>query len=146
MRGCSRVQLRQVDAGAGAHIVPARFGRPVEQSGRRAPHVAGIGDRGNAELARDDVVRQRCNVVLGDVAREFFAEPGADGASQMAGDILPCFDPGPHFPVRLPNRRLHPLDPFLDDLIDGLAFLRLLHFPVAEGFGKRRSAYAAIRN
>jgi hypothetical protein len=40
-----------------------------------------------------------------------------------------------HFAVRLANRRLHPFDPRRNDLIDGLAFLGLLHFPVAEGFG-----------
>ena len=137
-----RVELRQVDAGAGGHIVAARFRRPVEQARGRAPHVAGIGDRGNAELACHDVVRERCDVVLGDFARDLLAEPGAEEAPQMAGDVLPAFDPGPHFAVRLADRRLHPLDPLLDDLVDGLASLGLLHFPVAEGFGERRSACA----
>ena len=38
-----RVELRQVDAWAGGHIVAARFRRPVEQARGRAAHVAGIG-------------------------------------------------------------------------------------------------------
>ena len=45
-------------------------------------------------------------------------------------------------PSGLLDRRLHPLDPLLDDLIDGLAFLCLPHFPVAEGLGERRGAGA----
>ena len=73
---------------------------------------------------------------------DLLAEPGADEAPQVAGDVLPAFDPGPHFAVRLLDRRLHPVDPLLDDLVDGLAFLGLLHFPVAEGLGERRSARA----
>jgi hypothetical protein len=56
----------------------------------------------------------------------FLPSRGAEEAPQMAGDVLPAFDPGPHFPVRLANRRLHPLDPLLDDLVDGLASFRLL--------------------
>ena len=60
-----------------------------------------LADRWNAELACHDVVRQRCNVVLGDFAGELLAEPGADEPPQMAGDVLPAFDPGPHLAVRL---------------------------------------------
>ena len=73
---------------------------------------------------------------------ELLAEPGADEAPQMARDVLPAFEPGPHLAVRLLDRRLHPVDPLLDDLVNGLAPLRLLRFPVAEGFGERRRACA----
>ena len=52
---------------------------------------------------------------------ELLAEPGADEAAEVAGDVLPAFEPGPHLAVGLPDRRLHPLDPLLDDLVDGLA-------------------------
>jgi hypothetical protein len=38
--------------------------------------------------------------------------------------------------VGLLDRHLHPLNPFLDDLIDGLSALGLLHLAVAEGFGE----------
>ena len=58
--------------------------------------------------------------------------------------LLPAFEPGAHFPVRLLDRRLHPRNPLPDDLISnlGLAPLRLPHFPVAEGLGERGSACA----
>src|SRR6266702_535993 len=44
----------------------------------------------------------------------------------MARNIFPTFDPGPHFPIWLANRRFHPIDPLLDDLVDGLALFRPL--------------------
>ena len=141
MRGCSGSSFGRLTQGL-AVVVAARFRRPVEQAGRRAPHVAGAGDRGNAELARDDIVRQRCDVVLGDHAGDLFAEPGTEKAPQMAGDVLPAFDSGPHFAVRLADRRPHPLDPLLDDFVDGLAPSCLLRLVLAEGFGARRSACA----
>jgi hypothetical protein len=77
-----RVELWQVDARAGGHIVAARFRRPVEQAGSRAPHMVGISYRRNVELAGNDIVRQRCNVVLGDFAGDLLAEPWADEAPQ----------------------------------------------------------------
>ena len=142
VRGCSGSSLA-VDARAGGYVVAAGFGRPIEQTRGGTPHVAGIAHRRLAAvLAGHDVVRQRCNVVLGDFARDLLAEPGAEETPQMAGDALPAFEPGAHFPVRLLDRRLHPRDPLSDDLVDGLAPLRLLRFPVAEGFGERRSARA----
>src|SRR5258708_360918 len=120
-----RVELRQVDARAGGDIVAASFRRPIEQARGRAAHVAGIGYRRNAEFAGNEIVRQRRNVVLGDFAGDLLAELWADEAPQVAPNIVPAFDPGPHFPVRLADRRLHPLDPLLDDLVDGLALFRL---------------------
>jgi hypothetical protein len=72
----------------------------------------------------------------------FLPSRGAEEAPQMAGDVLPAFDPGPHFPVRLANRRLHPLDPLLDDLVNGLAPLRLLGLVLAESLGQRVAAHA----
>jgi hypothetical protein len=38
---------------------------------------------------------------------------------------VPAFQPGPHLAVRLADRGLHPLDPLIDDLRDGLASLAL---------------------
>src|SRR6516225_11188476 len=104
--------------------------------------MAGIGYRWNAELARDNVVRQLRNVVLGDLAWELLAEPGTDEAPQVAGDVLPAFDPGPHLAVRLANPGLHPRDALLDDLVDGPAMLRLLRLLLAEGLGQRRATLA----
>jgi len=83
-----------------------------------------------------------CNVVLGDFAGDLLAEPWAEEAPQVAGDVLPGFDPGPHFPVGLADRRLHPVDPLLDDFVDGLAPLRLLGLVLAESLGQRVAAHA----
>ncbi|WP_245310978.1 hypothetical protein [Bradyrhizobium valentinum] len=102
--------------------------------------MTGVGYRRNAELAGNDVVRQRRDVVLGDVARDLLAKPGADEAPKVAGYVVPSFDPGPHFPVRLADRRLHPLDPLLDDLVNGLASFGLLRLALAEGLGQRVAA------
>jgi hypothetical protein len=71
--------------------------------------------------------------VLGDLAGQLLAEPGAKEATQMAGEALPAFEPGSHLAVRLADRRFHPLDPLRDDVVDGFAQLRLLLFPVTEG-------------
>src|SRR5437667_6117814 len=60
----------------------------------------------------------------------------------MARGVLPTLQPGPHLAVRLANRRLHPRDPLLDDLIDGLAALRLLRLLVAEGLRQGLAAHA----
>jgi hypothetical protein len=80
--------------------------------------------------------------VLGGLAGDLLAEARLEKSPQMAGDVRPCFDAGPHFPVRLANQRFHPLDPLVDDLLDSLAPLRLPHFPLAEGLGQRHSALA----
>ena len=50
---------------------------------------------------------------------EFLAQPGAEEVAQMTRDVFPAFDPGPHLAVRLADRRFHPLDTHLDDLVDG---------------------------
>src|SRR6516225_3895516 len=104
--------------------------------------MASIGYRGNAELACNDIVRQLRDVVLGDLGCELFAQRRADEAPQVAGDVLPAFDPGPHLAVRFANRSLHPGDALLDNFVDGLAMLRLLRLLLAEGLGQRRAALA----
>jgi hypothetical protein len=73
--------------------------------------------------------------VLGDLGYELLAEPGTDEAPQVARDVLPAFDPGPHLAVWLLDRGLHPLDPLLDYLVNGLALLVLLHLLLTQGFG-----------
>src|ERR1700720_4123026 len=60
----------------------------------------------------------------------------------MAGNVAPRFDPGPHLAIRLADQRIHPLDPLLDDLVDGLAPLRLLGLVLAESLGQRAAAHA----
>jgi hypothetical protein len=67
-------------------------------------------------------------------------QPSSANRTSTPGDVVASFDPGPHFPVRLANRRLHPLDPFRDDLVNGLALLVLLHLLLAQGLGDRRAA------
>src|SRR6516162_8093136 len=59
----------------------------------------------------------------------------------MAGDVLPCFDPGPHLAVWLLDRRLHPLNPLLNDVVDGLVPLGLRSLVLAEGLGQRVAAH-----
>jgi hypothetical protein len=93
--------------------------------------------------ACDDIVRERGDVVLGDLGGELPAKPWADEAPQMARNVAPRFYPRPHFFVWLANRRFHPRDPLRDDLIDGLAALGLLQLAVAEGLGERRRTHAS---
>ena len=89
-----RVQFRQIDGGAGSHVVPAGFRRPIEQARDRLAHMPSIANRANAELACDDVIRQGRNVVLGDLAGDLFAEPGAEEAPADGWRRSPSFRVG----------------------------------------------------
>src|SRR4051812_18097799 len=74
--------------------------------------------------------------MLRDITRECFAKPGTEEAAQVARRIFPSLQPGPHLAVRLTDWLLHPVDPLLDDLGDGLAALCLVGLLVPEGFGE----------
>jgi hypothetical protein len=72
----------------------------------------------------------------------FLPSLGLTKRSRWLATFAPALDPWPQLAVCLAHRGLHPLDPLRDDLIDDLALLGLLHFPVTECFGKRHSAPA----
>jgi hypothetical protein len=86
-------------------------------------------------LTRNDVIRERRNVLLGDFAGNLPAEPWADEVAQMARNILPAFDPGPHLAVTLQHRGLHPFDTLLDNLVNGLAPRGPLRLLLAQALG-----------
>src|ERR1700730_7566896 len=53
----------------------------------------------------------------------------------MARNVLPAFDPGALFPVRLEDGDFHPFDSFLDNLVDGPALPRALGLLLAQRLG-----------
>ena len=61
------------------------------------------------------------------------------GLSQMAGDVLPAFDPGPHFAVSLRYRGFHPLYPLLNNLAHRLALFHLPHLVLVQRLGDGRA-------
>src|SRR4051812_23151610 len=82
------IELREVDAGAGGHIISPRFSRPVEEPRGGLAHMTCVADGGLAELPRVDVVRQRRDVMLGDVTRECFTKPRTEKPAQMARRVF----------------------------------------------------------
>jgi hypothetical protein len=54
----------------------------------------------------------------------------------MARNVFPAFNPGPLFPVRLEDRRLHPLDAQLDDVVDRFAARALDGLGLPQLFGQ----------
>ena len=89
--------------------------------------MAGIADRGYAELARHDVVRERCDVVLGDLAGDFLPSRGLTKRRRWLATASQLSSRG-RIPPPLADRHLHPVDPLLDDLVHGLAPLGLRTF------------------
>src|SRR6516225_9358558 len=107
--------------------------------------MAGIADRRDAELALKDVVRQLRDVLARDFARVHAAELRLNEAPQMAGDVFPALDPGPHLAVLLPFRRAHPVYAFLDHLCDRDAVLGLLLLLLAQLPDQRRRVHSLRR-
>jgi hypothetical protein len=95
--------------------------------------VARVGNRWFAELSLDDIGRQFRNVLIGNLARELLAEPWADEAPQVALNVFPRFDPGPHVAVTLEHLGLHPFDVLGNHLINGAALPLMLLLLLAHG-------------
>jgi hypothetical protein len=83
--------------------------------------------------------------VPGDVAGEHLAEARLDEAPEMAGDVLPALDARTLLAVLLHLKLLHPLDPLIDDLGDGLAVLALARVALAHLLDQRCRVLALQR-